>query len=204
MTFCCSGIGISTTHSIAVGKVHKLQQGALHIQPRFILPSQTQQEIQRFKTAINQAEAELINIKQQLPDSTPADIVDFINTHLLMLDDQALCESVEELIEKKLAAAEWALQTRRNELVQLFDEMQDAYLRTRKDDLDHVINRVQKKLLNKSANVLMFLQKRCFNNLAEKKFSGGLKKHLEMHRYCSKERIAQKNAKLGLIKEPKS
>ena len=148
MTFCCSDIGISTTHSIAVGKVHNLQQGALHIQPRFILPSQTQQEIQRFKTAINQAEAELINIKQQLPDSTPADIVDFINTHLLMLDDQALCESVEELIEKKLAAAEWALQTRRNELVQLFDEMQDAYLRTRKDDLDHVINRVQKKLLN--------------------------------------------------------
>ena len=148
MTFCCNGIGISTSHSIAVGKVHKLQQGTLHILPRYIVPRKVEEEIQRFNNAINQAQAELINIKQQLPDSTAPDIVDFINTHLLMLDDQALCESVEELIKHKLAAAEWALQTRRNELVQLFDEMEDAYLRTRKDDLDHVINRVQKKLLN--------------------------------------------------------
>jgi phosphoenolpyruvate-protein phosphotransferase (PTS system enzyme I) len=148
VTFSCCGIGISTAHSIAVGKVHRLQQGVLHIQPRFIIPGNVNNEIQRFKNAIDLAQNELVSIKEQLPDSTAPDIVDFINTHLLMLEDQALCQAVEELIENKLASAEWALQTRRNELVKLFDEMEDAYLRTRKDDLDHVINRVQKKLLN--------------------------------------------------------
>ena len=148
MTFSCYGIGISTTHSIAVGKVHRLQQGTLHIQPRFIIPGNVNNEIQRFKNAIDLAQNELVSIKKQLPDSTAPDIVDFINTHLLMLEDQALCQAVEELIENKLASAEWALQIRRNELVTLFDEMEDAYLRTRKDDLDHVINRVQKNLMN--------------------------------------------------------
>ena len=148
MTFSCNGIGISTTHTIAIGKVHKLQRGPLHIQPRWVGHEQIPAELERFRTAVRQAHLELSSVRDKLPASTAPDIVDFINTHLLMIEDQALNEAVEEIISQEACAAEWALQLRRNALVKVFDEMEDPYLCTRKDDLDHVINRIQKCLLN--------------------------------------------------------
>lgn len=148
MTFCCNGIGISTSHTIAIGKVHKLQRGTLHIQPRWVGHEQIDTEIQRFDEAVISASNELKAVREQLPASTAPDIVEFINTHLLMMEDQALTGAVKEIISQETCSAEWALQLRRNALVKVFDEMEDSYLRTRKDDVDHVVNRIQKRLLN--------------------------------------------------------
>ena len=39
--------------------------------------------------------------------------------------------------------AEWALKLECDALVAVFDAMDDPYLRTRKDDVEHVVNRVQ-------------------------------------------------------------
>jgi phosphotransferase system enzyme I (PtsI) len=51
------------------------------------------------------------------------------------------------LIRDRQASAEWALQQHRDALIEVFDQMQDAYLRTRRDDLDHVVARIQKVLM---------------------------------------------------------
>lgn len=147
MTFCCHGIGISASHSIAIGKVHRLDSDQPTIRPRQILPHETENEINRFCDAILQSRSDLMAIRDQLLASTASDIVDFINTHLLMMEDQALTDAVEDIIKRDLFCAEWALQLRHNELVKVFDEMQDPYLRTRKDDLGNVVTRIQKHLL---------------------------------------------------------
>jgi phosphotransferase system enzyme I (PtsI) len=147
MTFCCHGIGISTSYSIAIGKVHRLERDQPTIRPRQIRSDETENEISRFCDAIIRSRSDLMAVREQLPASTASDIVDFINTHLLMMEDQALTQAVEDIIKRDLFSAEWALQLRHNELVKVFDEMEDPYLRTRKDDLDHVVTRIQKHLL---------------------------------------------------------
>lgn len=147
MTFCCHGIGISTSYSVAIGKVHILAKDHPTIRPRQIQPDEIENEISRFCDAIVQSRSDLLAVRDQLPASTASDIVDFINTHLLMMEDQALTEAVEDIIKQDLICAEWALQLRHNELIKVFDEMEDPYLRTRKDDLDHVVTRIQKRLL---------------------------------------------------------
>lgn len=147
MTFCCHGIGISASHSIAIGKVHRLENKQPSIRPRQITPDQTEYEIKRFGDAIIESRSDLMTVREQLLASTASDIVDFINTHLLMMEDQALTDAVEDIIKRDLFCAEWALQLRHNELVKVFDEMEDPYLRTRKDDLVHVVTRIQKHLL---------------------------------------------------------
>jgi len=147
MTFCCHGIGISASHSIAIGKVHRLENNQPTIRPRQIRPDQTEDEINRFCEAIIESRSDLLSMREQLLASTASDIVDFINTHLLMMEDQALTDAVEAIIKRDLFCAEWALQLRHNELVRVFDEMEDPYLRTRKDDLVHVVTRIQKHLL---------------------------------------------------------
>jgi len=43
--------------------------------------------------------------------------------------------------------AEWALQLQSERLVQVFDEMEDPYLRTRKDDVLHIVKRIQAALI---------------------------------------------------------
>ncbi len=147
MTFCCHGTGISTSYSIAIGKVHRIEPDLPVIHPQAIQAQDTEQEIKRFNKAILESRTDLLAIRDQLPPTTAPDIVDFINTHLLMMEDRALSEAVENLIRQELFCAEWALQLRHNELIRVFDEMEDPYLCTRKDDLGHVITRIQKHLL---------------------------------------------------------
>ena len=67
-----------------------------------------------------------------------------------MLEDKAISEAPVSSIREEGCSAEWALQMRRNQLVRVFDEMEDPYLRTRKDDVDHVVNRIQNILLGRS------------------------------------------------------
>jgi phosphotransferase system enzyme I (PtsI) len=51
------------------------------------------------------------------------------------------------LIRSHRCNAEWALKIQRDSLVRVFDDMDDPYLRTRKDDVDHVVRRIQRILL---------------------------------------------------------
>ena len=64
-----------------------------------------------------------------------------------MMDDSALNDAIVELIRTRFCNAEWALQIQRDALAQVFDAMDDPYLRTRKDDIDHVVRRIQRILL---------------------------------------------------------
>ncbi|MCP4996603.1 MAG: phosphoenolpyruvate--protein phosphotransferase [Gammaproteobacteria bacterium] len=145
MSLTAAGIGI--TQGIAIGKAHLLQRGPTEITPRSIPTEAIPAEIEHFRKAVAGAKRRLGGIRRHIPDATRSDIVAFIDTHLLMLDDAALVEAPIDLIREHHHAAEWALQLQRNALVQVFDAMEDPYLRTRKDDVDHVVNQIQEILL---------------------------------------------------------
>ena len=147
MTLALTGIGISTNRTIAIGAVALLQRGPIRVSQRLVEPAQLGQEIHRLQTAVAKAGRQLLETRERIPANTPPDIAEFIDAHLLMLEDRTLFDAAEELIREEGCAAEWALQQRRDALVNVFEAMDDPYLRTRKDDLDHVVNRVQKILL---------------------------------------------------------
>lgn len=144
------GIGVAGNINIAIGKAMLLAGEALHIEPAVIPANAVTQEVDRFQQAVAKAVQQLHDIRHQIPTSTPTDILEFIDAHLLMLEDKAISEAPVSTIREEGCSAEWALQLRRNQLVRVFDEMEDPYLRTRKDDLDHVVNRIQHILLDRS------------------------------------------------------
>lgn len=150
MTISITGIGVGSGIKTAIGHVTLLTHGAAHIEPRWVLNSDIEKEVHRFYKAVDAAENQLRDIRQQIPADTPMDILEFIDTHLLMLDDKAISEAPVEIIRHEGCSAEWALQLRRDAMVKVFEEMEDPYLRTRKDDLDHVVNRIQKVLLGQT------------------------------------------------------
>jgi phosphotransferase system enzyme I (PtsI) len=143
VTLSCQGIGINTSREVAIGDVYLLQRGIPEITHREISEELIQYEIERFETALHITSSHLRLVREQIPTNTALDISEFIDTHLLMLEDYAISQATINLIKENLYSAEWALQVRRDELVRVFDEMDDPYLRTRKDDVDHVVGQVQ-------------------------------------------------------------
>jgi len=146
MSVTLSGIGVS--RGIAIGKVHILERGQPEVIEQKIPESKVEDEVLRFQLALKTAREQLKNIRTRIPASTPADIAAFIDTHLLMLKDSAFVDVPIDLIRSQQLNAEWALKLQRDALVNIFEEMDDAYLRTRKDDVIHVVNRILRILLN--------------------------------------------------------
>ncbi|MEW7979791.1 MAG: putative PEP-binding protein [Candidatus Sedimenticola endophacoides] len=144
----CQATGIGVSRGIAIGRAYRLQRKRFEISERLIGPDQVEQEVARFYHAITSAREKLRAIRDKIPEGTRADVAAFIDTHLLMLDDDPLSETPVEMIHHLHYAAERALKLQRDALVQVFDEMEDPYLRTRKDDVDHVVNLIQQFLQN--------------------------------------------------------
>ncbi|MBL3598955.1 MAG: phosphoenolpyruvate--protein phosphotransferase [gamma proteobacterium endosymbiont of Lamellibrachia anaximandri] len=146
MTLSCHGIGIAASREVAIGQAFLLQQSFLEVVPRTIPAAEVERETARFNQALAHAKKELQRVHQHIPSDTAQDISSFIETHLLMMEDSAISKAPIVLIRQQYFAAEWALQVRRDELVRVFDEMDDPYLRTRKDDVDHVVGQIQRAL----------------------------------------------------------
>lgn len=146
MSIALQGVGVS--RGIAVGKVHILHRDKLDIAEYPIPVGEIDQEVRRFEEALAAARQQLRAVRDHIPWKTPGDIAAFIDTHLLMLDDAVLSREPARLIRDMHCNAEWALKLQYDALVSVFDQMDDAYLRTRKDDVFHVVNRIQRILLN--------------------------------------------------------
>lgn len=146
MSIALQGIGVS--RGIAIGKVHILERDQLEVTEYSIKGQEIEEEVHRFSDALSLARQQLRAIREHIPRGTAKDIAAFIDTHLLMLEDSALISEPARLIREKQCNAEWALKLQRDALVRVFEEMDDSYLRTRKDDVNHVVNRVQRILLN--------------------------------------------------------
>ena len=152
MTFSLHGIGASK--GIAIGKAHIVTRGLMEVPEYTLEKSAVEREVRRFRKAIVGARSDLAAIKDQIPPDTAIDIAAFIDTHLLMLDDPAITKAPIKLIREEQRNAEWALKVQRDALVSVFDAMKDTYLRTRKDDIDHVVSSVQMRLLHSDEPML--------------------------------------------------
>lgn len=152
MTVAIKGIGVVSSIKTALGPVASLVSETPSIEPRAIPTNQVEAEVERFMAAVRKAAEQLHHIRNQVPEHTPVDILEFIDTHLLMVEDKAISDATVHCIREEGCSAEWALHLRHNQLLHVFEEMEDPYLRTRKDDLNHVIQRIQKNLAEASGD----------------------------------------------------
>lgn len=144
MTLELQGIGVS--RGIALGRAHILFHNKPDVREYLIPVFAVEQEVDRLLDAIEQAKQQLKSIRNHIPANAPADVTSFIDTHMLMLNDSSLTQVPVDMIRQRHCNAEWALQLQRDALINVFNEMDDPYLRTRRDDVDHVVNRIHRIL----------------------------------------------------------
>ncbi len=144
--------GIAVSKGICIGQAYVYYRELPEVLEYSISKFDTAKEISRFEKACEEAQLQLKNIKNTIAQDTPHDITQFIDTHLLMLNDPVLYEDTVSHIHARLCNAEWALQAQVERIIKVFDEMDDPYLKTRKDDITHVADRIQRCLINGSAS----------------------------------------------------
>ena len=144
-------LGIGVSRGLAIGQARLLYHGQPEI-TEYVLPGHLiPEEVHRFEQAVEAARLQLRAIRERIPRETPEEIASFIDTHLLMLDDSTLIQNTVDVIRERGCNAEWALKLQEDMLVQVFDEMDDPYLKTRRDDIQHVVRRIQQLLVDAGA-----------------------------------------------------
>jgi len=140
--------GIGVSNGICIGPAYVFYRELPEVLEYSISKYAADDEVKRFEDARIKAQQQLTHIKDNVSYETPHDITLFIDTHLLMLEDPVLYEDTVSHIRARLCNAEWALQVQVERIIKVFDEMNDPYLKTRKDDVLHVTERIQRCLIN--------------------------------------------------------
>jgi phosphotransferase system enzyme I (PtsI) len=134
--------GIPVSRGIAIGRAYLIAPAALDVDHYLVEPDGIEAEVARFCAAQDVVHRELDTIRADLPADAPGEMSAFLNVHMLILRDAMLAEAAVELIRKRRYNAEWALTEQLEQLGRHFDEIEDAYLRERKADLEQVVERV--------------------------------------------------------------
>jgi phosphotransferase system enzyme I (PtsI) len=153
VSFLLHGIGVSG--GIAIGRAQLVSHATLEVAHYDIKPEQVRSEIERFDAAVRQVTEELDTLWGQIQDTdTASEVGAFIDVHAMLLRDETLTRAPREIIAAELCNAEWALVQQMNRLVEQFEQIEDAYLRERKQDVVQVVERVLTVLLGKPGPVL--------------------------------------------------
>ena len=144
MPMIINGIGVS--RGITQGWVYILKRGEHDVTKRDLEPEEIGPEVERLDGALEEARKQLRGVRDMVPAHMRQEITGFLDAHLLMLDDSMLVDMPKEIIRDQHCNAEWALQNTMEQLVAVFENMDDAYLRTRQNDVQHVISKVQENL----------------------------------------------------------
>jgi phosphotransferase system enzyme I (PtsI) len=143
--------GVAVSAGITIGHAHLVSSARLEAAHYEIPEAAVQAEIFRFDAAIARAKQELATLEGQIPEDAPGEFAAFINLHRMILEDSSLSQAPRELIRDRRTNAEWALVQQMEKLVAQFEEMEDPYLRERRQDIEQVVERVLKALAGAQA-----------------------------------------------------
>ncbi len=150
MALAIYGTGVSS--GIAIGRAHVVRGRRLDTQEHPIEPDQVDREVRRFRLAVGRASEDLRRVRRQLPADTPVEVTEFLDIHVLMLEDSSIADAPAEIIAEQQCNAEWAINLQCDRLKAVFEEMEDPYIRSRANDVDQVIGRVLNQLAAEGAD----------------------------------------------------
>lgn len=140
--------GTSASPGIALGKALIYEQEELIIEKKEI--NSVKEEINRFDEALQISKKELKEVKQKALEELGEDKAAIFEAHLMVLDDPELINSTKSKIESENLNAEFAFKTIIDQFIQMFESMDNEYMRERAADIKDVSGRVLRHILGKT------------------------------------------------------
>jgi phosphoenolpyruvate-protein phosphotransferase (PTS system enzyme I) len=136
---------------VAIGRAVLVASSRVDVAHYFVGAEQVDAEITRLRDARNTVAGELNLLKEELPPEAPHELAALLDVHLMLLHDETLIEATKVWIAQRHYNAEWALSAQLEVLARQFDDMEDAYLRERKADVEQVVERLLRVLSGSEA-----------------------------------------------------
>jgi len=112
-------------------------------------PSLIPGEILRFKKAVKESEHQLLGIQRNLKKTKVTEPLYVIDVHILILKDKKFINRTIKNIQRLKINAEWAVRLTLDRYEQIFEKVEDNYIRGRVSDIRNVSQRILSNLAGK-------------------------------------------------------
>lgn len=152
--------GIPVCPGIIIGKAHLFDRSKVKVFYQYLTSEeQVREEIERFKSAVKKTKHQIMELKSKMPEALKKHSF-IIDTHLMMIEDSMITDSTIETIRHDRINAEWALQKSMDKIRELFEQVEDKYIRERINDVQDVVRRLMINLTGKEPENLSSLKER--------------------------------------------
>lgn len=150
--------GLAASPGIAIGRAYFLDRD--HVVPVKISleEGEVEKEVRRFKEAIRKSSEEVRTMRGRASQVMGEKHLYLFDTHALLLQDEFLVDGTIRTIREEKINAEWAFHLSAMKCIGLFNETENEYLRERKNDIEHVKNKVLLNLLGMAEESLADLK----------------------------------------------
>lgn len=145
--------GHGASRGSALGRARVRLPHVLDVREERIPADTVDAELDRLHAAIDVVREEMRVLRQRLHGALAQEVGEFLDLHALLLDDPELLQGLDDLIRAGRYSADYALRLQRDRIANVFTGMDDAYLRSRIDDIDQVIGRIHAALHRRSTPV---------------------------------------------------
>jgi phosphotransferase system enzyme I (PtsI) len=111
-------------------------------------------EIERFRTALRESEKQLLEIKKKLSNLKVMETLYIIDVHIMILKDRNFINRTIRSIKKMCVNAEWAVRMTIDRYRQIFDKVEDEYLKGRFSDIRYVGQMILRNLGGEKQDVI--------------------------------------------------
>lgn len=137
--------GIPASSGIAIAKAYRLENPELTVEKKTI--DNAQAEVERFEKAVEISKNELEKIKEHAHRELGPDKAEIFSAHLLVLSDPELLNPIKDRIKSDSVNAEVALDETAGMFINMFEQMDNEYMKERAADIRDVTKRVLAHLL---------------------------------------------------------
>ena len=145
--------GYAAGGGIAIGRAHLVRRGVAEVPQLDLPPEALAAEAERYEAAVKTTRRQLEQLRSAIPENAPTELGAFISLHLMLLTDVTLSREPVDILFERQINAEWALSIQTERLSRQFDDIGVEYLRTRKQEMLQVVERIQKNLAGQSTEI---------------------------------------------------
>ncbi len=139
--------GIAGAPGICIGKAYIVDREGVDIIKRYpIAEDRVTAEINRFKNAVKQAKDEHAEIIRSLNNDLSSHL-NILETHMVLFKDKMLYGKTIDTISQDKINAEWALKKVSSQVKNMFQKVDDPYLKSRVADIVQVSEQVMRHLV---------------------------------------------------------
>lgn len=152
--------GIPVSSGIIIGKAHLVDRSRVKILYQYLIDDeQLNREVERFKEALHTEKEKLVILRNQMPKQVKGHAF-ILDSHLMILKDSMFVDSTIKRILNEKINAEWALKESLEEIREVFEQINDEYIRSRITDVENVTERILRNLSGEAEQGLTEIRER--------------------------------------------